>query len=154
MNNKICTLVLTTIWVAMFLTGFESSPDSVDYSSDQVSTASHELPKIKTVRVALNQQGAMVREWRNLWKDSEDKFGRNEIKFTQFRKKLENTDRTFDEFYLPRIDTLEMMNTALQAMIETYVINPGDWDSFKWRFSAYMLELDKGIRTLEMDYHY
>jgi len=97
---------------------------------------------------------AMVQEWRKLWKDSEDKFDKNEIKFAQFREKLEKADRAFDEFYLPRIDTLEMMNIALQTMIETYVINPGDWDSFSWRFNLYMHELDKGIRTLEMDYHY
>lgn len=152
MNNKICTLVLTTIWVAMFLTGFESSPEIEENTVDM---SSHLVVKTKNTQfVELNQQGPIVQQWRKLWKDSEIKFSRNQFKFTEFRDKIENDDRTFDEFYLPRIDTLEMMNTALQAMIETYIINPGDWDSFQWRFNAYMHELDKGIRTLEMDYHY
>jgi len=154
MNNKICTLVLTTILVAMFLTGFESSPESEKYSPVPVSMASDVVVKPVSGGIELNQQSAMVQEWRKLWKDSEDKFDKNEIKFAQFREKLEKADRAFDEFYLPRIDTLEMMNIALQTMIETYVINPGDWDSFSWRFNLYMHELDKGIRTLEMDYHY
>src|SRR4030095_1853119 len=154
MNNKICTLIVTTVWVALILTGFESSPESEDYSPVSVNMASHSGVNIKNVQIGMNQRSAIIQEWRMLWKDSEDKFSRNEIKFTVFRKKLEKGDRIFDEFYLPRIDTLEMMNKALQAMVETYLINPGDWDSFKWRFNLYMHELDEGIRTLEMDYHY
>jgi len=78
----------------------------------------------------------------------------NRTHLRELRLEKEKREKSFDEFYLLRIEVLEITNDHLQTILETYDIKDRHWEPFKWQYDHDMNELIKAIEDLSIEYHY
>ena len=155
MKNNYLVIVISTLFAGTFFTSVES-PNQQKQMSQSVKYA-HSVRDITREHAhveAIKQKEALVAEWKQLWKSSGNQFDHNAQRMDIMREKYSKGDKSFDDLYLLRIESLERKNENLRAMIETYEQTQEDWAWFKLDFTRKVEELTQALEEMEQDYQY
>src|SRR5258706_8564084 len=154
MKNIIFVIGVSTFMAATFFTSIEPAlpKNTIDLNNIKIAGMGD-----FGVLNASNQSAykkAKVEEWKTLWKQSEEKFSSNKSQIDELKTNWEKGKKMYDEFFLQRIDQLELKNNQLQARLETYDQSEGNWESFKKESISALDELQKAIDLVKLDYQY
>lgn len=155
MKNSYLVIVISTLFAGTFFTSVESptQPRQIVHSTKNAQSV-RDLNREYRYDEAKKQKEALVAEWKELWKTSGDRLDLNARHIEMMRDKFSKGEKTFDNLYLVRIESLERKNENLRAMIETYEQTQEDWHWFKLDVTRKMKELTNDFEEIEQDYLY
>jgi hypothetical protein len=154
MKRIIFVLGVSTLMAATFFSSIEPAlpKNAIDLNNIKIAGMGDFGVMNDSAQNAYNL--AKVEEWKMLWKQSEKRFTDNKSQIDDLITNWEKAEKTYDAFFLSRIDELEMKNSELQATLEMYDQSEGNWESFKKEFTAGLDELQEAIELVKMDYQY